>query len=83
MQARCPRICRELGAPVVVKADGLAAGKGAIVCATLARADVAIARCMEHREFGAAGANRRGRGILAGRGGLVLSRCRTAPPAWR
>jgi len=47
---------RELGAPVVVKADGLAAGKGAIVCATLAEADAAIARCMERREFGAAGA---------------------------
>jgi len=47
---------RELGAPVVVKADGLAAGKGAIVCATLAEADAAIARCMERREFGTAGA---------------------------
>jgi len=44
------------GAPIVVKADGLAAGKGAIVCATLAEADAAIARCMERREFGAAGA---------------------------
>jgi len=54
--ARARAFCRELGAPVVVKADGLAAGKGAIVCATLAEADVAIARCMEHREFGAAGA---------------------------
>src|SRR5206468_706951 len=31
--------CRELGAPVVVKADGLAAGKGAIVCASLDEAD--------------------------------------------
>ena len=50
------RYCRELGAPVVVKADGLAAGKGAIVCATLAEADEAIAQCMERREFGAAGA---------------------------
>ena len=47
---------RELGAPVVVKADGLAAGKGAIVCATLAEAEAAIARCLERREFGAAGA---------------------------
>src|SRR5213594_398613 len=47
---------RELGAPVVVKADGLAAGKGAIVCATLAEAKAAIARCLERREFGAAGA---------------------------
>ena len=54
--ARARAFCRELGAPVVVKADGLAAGKGAIVCATLAEADAAIARCMERREFGAAGA---------------------------
>jgi phosphoribosylamine--glycine ligase len=48
--------CRSIGAPLVVKADGLAAGKGAIVCATLDEADDAIARCMERREFGAAGA---------------------------
>jgi phosphoribosylamine---glycine ligase len=48
--------CRELGAPLVVKADGLAAGKGAIVCRTLAEADDALARCLERREFGAAGA---------------------------
>lgn len=50
------RWCRELGVPLVVKADGLAAGKGAIVCAALAEADDAIAACMERREFGAAGA---------------------------
>jgi phosphoribosylamine--glycine ligase len=48
--------CRRIGAPLVVKADGLAAGKGAIVCATLAEADAAIALCMEERAFGAAGA---------------------------
>ncbi|HEY3188467.1 MAG TPA: phosphoribosylamine--glycine ligase, partial [Solirubrobacteraceae bacterium] len=48
--------CRRLGAPIVVKADGLAAGKGAIVCATLAEADEAIALCMERRAFGASGA---------------------------
>jgi len=50
------RFCREMGTPLVVKADGLAAGKGAIVCATLAEADAAIAECMERRTFGAAGA---------------------------
>jgi len=49
--------CRQLGAPLVVKADGLAAGKGAIVCPTLGDADEAIALCMERRGFGAAGAN--------------------------
>ena len=48
--------CRKLGAPLVVKADGLAAGKGAIVCATLAEADEAITLCMERRAFGASGA---------------------------
>jgi len=53
--AAARRFCRELGAPLVVKADGLAAGKGAIVCASLDEADTAIAQCMERREFGAAG----------------------------
>jgi phosphoribosylamine--glycine ligase len=53
--ARARRYCRELGAPLVVKADGLAGGKGAIVCRTLAAADAAIAECMERRAFGTAG----------------------------
>src|SRR5262245_45011921 len=47
---------RDLGAPLVVKADGLAAGKGAIVCRTLEEADAAIAECMERRAFGLSGA---------------------------
>jgi len=54
--AAARRFCRELGAPLVVKADGLAAGKGAIVCPTLDEADAAIAECMERKAFGAAGA---------------------------
>jgi phosphoribosylamine--glycine ligase len=54
--AAARRFARELGAPCVVKTDGLAAGKGAIVCTTLEEADAAIARCMERYEFGAAGA---------------------------
>ena len=49
------RFCRELGAPLVVKADGLAAGKGAMVCATLAEADAAIRLCLDDDAFGAAG----------------------------
>jgi phosphoribosylamine---glycine ligase len=53
---RARRYCRELGVPLVVKADGLAAGKGAIVCSTLDEADAAIAACMERRAFGVAGA---------------------------
>ncbi|MGH7325450.1 MAG: phosphoribosylamine--glycine ligase [Candidatus Rokuibacteriota bacterium] len=49
------RYCRQLGVPLVVKADGLAGGKGAIVCRTLDEADAAIRSCMEERVFGAAG----------------------------
>jgi phosphoribosylamine---glycine ligase len=54
--AAARRYCREIGTPCVVKTDGLAAGKGAIVCQTLEEADAAIAQCMERREFGNAGA---------------------------
>jgi phosphoribosylamine--glycine ligase len=53
--ASARRHCRELGAPLVVKADGLAAGKGAFVCRTLDEADDAIAQCLERRAFGASG----------------------------
>jgi phosphoribosylamine--glycine ligase len=53
---RARRYCRDAGAPLVVKADGLAAGKGAIVCRTLEEADAAIAECMERRAFGPSGA---------------------------
>ncbi len=47
--------CRELGAPLVVKADGLAAGKGVIVCRSLDEADRALALCFEERAFGVSG----------------------------
>jgi phosphoribosylamine--glycine ligase len=46
----------ELGFPVVVKADGLAAGKGVVVAPDRASADEAIAAAMEQRQFGDAGA---------------------------
>ncbi|MFW6374010.1 MAG: phosphoribosylamine--glycine ligase [Thermodesulfobacteriota bacterium] len=46
---------KEIGAPVVVKADGLAAGKGVIVCRTEAEAENALHRIMVDREFGSAG----------------------------
>ncbi len=49
------RYCRELGAPLVVKADGLAAGKGVAVCRTLEEADRALAQCFEERAFGESG----------------------------
>ncbi len=47
---------RALGRPLVVKADGLAAGKGVIVAASAAETEQAIERVMRAREFGAAGA---------------------------
>ncbi len=45
-----------VGAPIVVKADGLAAGKAAIVCETLKDAYEAVDRIMIRKEFGQAGA---------------------------
>jgi phosphoribosylamine--glycine ligase len=48
---------RAEGAPIVVKADGLAAGKGVVVAATVAEAEAAIADIMESRVHGAAGAS--------------------------
>jgi len=47
---------RQCGAPVVVKADGLAAGKGVTVAESVADADRAIDDIMERRVFGNAGA---------------------------
>ena len=47
---------RAQGAPIVVKADGLAAGKGVVVAATVAEAEDAITDIMEDRVHGAAGA---------------------------
>ena len=46
---------RERGAPIVVKADGLAAGKGVIVAQTVEQACDAVDRIMSQREFGEAG----------------------------
>jgi phosphoribosylamine--glycine ligase len=45
----------ELGFPIVVKADGLAAGKGVVVAADAAEADAAVRAAMEERRFGSAG----------------------------
>jgi phosphoribosylamine--glycine ligase len=57
----------ELGFPVVVKADGLAAGKGVVVAPDRAAADAAIRVAMEERQFGAAGAR------------VVLEECLSGP----
>src|SRR5262249_39447567 len=43
------------GFPVVLKADGLAAGKGVVVADNLASAEAAIVDAMRGRKFGAAG----------------------------
>ena len=57
----------ELGLPVVVKADGLAAGKGVVVASDARAAHEAIRETMEERRFGAAGAS------------VVLEECLTGP----
>ncbi|NOX96678.1 MAG: phosphoribosylamine--glycine ligase [Nitrospirae bacterium] len=46
---------REKGPPLVVKADGLAAGKGVIVCRTVEEAEEAVNLIMVKKAFGEAG----------------------------
>ena len=48
---------REQGAPIVIKADGLAAGKGVIVAMTLAEAEAAATDMLGSGSFGDAGAS--------------------------
>lgn len=43
------------GAPIVVKTDGLAAGKGAFVCMTLDEAEQALTTIFDDKAFGASG----------------------------
>ena len=57
----------ELGFPVVVKADGLAAGKGVVIAGDRAAAEAAVAAAMEEHQFGAAGDR------------LVLEECMSGP----
>jgi phosphoribosylamine--glycine ligase len=57
----------ELGFPLVVKADGLAAGKGVSIAADASEADRAIVAAIEERRFGDAGAR------------VVLEECLTGP----
>ncbi len=49
------RYVRNLDGPCVVKADGLAAGKGVVVADNVAEAETALRLIMEERAFGAAG----------------------------
>ena len=58
---------RSQPAPLVVKADGLAAGKGVLMCPTTDDALAAIAECMERGTFGAAGRR------------IVVEECLTGP----
>lgn len=55
------------GAPIVVKADGLALGKGVIVAQTVAEAQEAVRSMMDGRKFGQAGAR------------VVIEECMTGP----
>jgi len=45
---------RKHGAPVVIKADGLAAGKGVLVARTMQEAEAALRECFIDRRFGSA-----------------------------
>jgi phosphoribosylamine--glycine ligase len=54
--AAAKRFVRERGGAWAVKADGLAAGKGVLICPDTASAETAIAEVMEKRAFGEAGA---------------------------
>lgn len=50
------RFCASLGGRCVVKADGLALGKGVLICASMAEAEKAVNEIMVGKAFGAAGA---------------------------
>jgi phosphoribosylamine---glycine ligase len=58
---------RELGFPLVVKADGLAAGKGVVITQDQGEAEAAITAAIMDRRFGDAGAR------------IVLEECLTGP----
>ena len=58
---------RQEGAPIVVKADGLALGKGVVVAQTVAEAEEAARSMMADGKFGAAGSQ------------VVIEECMTGP----
>jgi phosphoribosylamine--glycine ligase len=45
----------EIGGPIVVKADGLASGKGVVICADIGEAATAIRGALVEKRFGTAG----------------------------
>ena len=54
-QVECRAFLRHVNYPTVIKADGLAAGKGVVVCETEAEATHALDEIFTHRVFGEAG----------------------------
>jgi phosphoribosylamine--glycine ligase len=77
---------RELGGACVVKADGLAAGKGVAVCDDIVQAARALDACLRDQRFGEAGATVVVEERLAGREVTVQAFCdgenvRMLPPA--
>jgi phosphoribosylamine---glycine ligase len=64
-----------LGAPVVVKADGLAGGKGVTVCDSEAEAERAVEDALERRVFGRAGDRVVVERALEGREASVIALC--------
>jgi phosphoribosylamine--glycine ligase len=69
------RFLRAFGRPAVVKADGLAAGKGVIVCDTVEEAGAALHQIMVERAFGDAGSRVVIEERLSGREISVLAFC--------
>ena len=54
--AEAKAFVRDRGAPIVVKADGLAAGKGVVIAETVEAAEAAVDAALSEGAFGAAGA---------------------------
>ncbi len=71
--AKARAYIREQGAPIVVKADGLAAGKGVVVAATVEEALAAVDDIMCAKAFGAAGSRVVIEEFLAGEEASVLA----------
>ncbi|MDX2175113.1 MAG: phosphoribosylamine--glycine ligase [Candidatus Sumerlaeia bacterium] len=73
--ARAKDFACALGLPVVVKADGLAAGKGVVIAQTRGEADAAIDDCLLGGRFGAAGARVVVEEFLAGEEASIIAVC--------
>ena len=65
--AEALRYVEQQGAPIVVKCDGLALGKGVVVAQTVEEAKDAVVNMMENKAFGEAGAK------------VVIEECMTGP----